>query len=125
VKVWNLSPSRIDIFVAKSKNTIALGDRLQFTILDADIDELLTVATSFVRAKRNVVLKRLMSDGVKRATREIEMAQNMAFQRSGRKQFTRTFDKPADSWTRIVGCFGRQYNDSVSKVKRPIYQRKR
>jgi hypothetical protein len=62
VKVWNLSPSKIEIFVTKSKKTIALGDRLQFTILDAEIEELLTVATSFVRAKRNVVLKRLISD---------------------------------------------------------------
>jgi hypothetical protein len=47
--------------VMKSKKTIAFAERLQFMILEAEIEELLTVATSFVRAKRKVVLKRLMS----------------------------------------------------------------
>jgi hypothetical protein len=58
---WRLSPSKIEILVIKSKKTIAFAERLQFMILEAEIEELLTVATSFVRAKRNVVLKRLMS----------------------------------------------------------------
>lgn len=58
---WNLSPSRIEILVIQSKKTIAFAERLQFMILEAEMEELLTVATSFVRAKRNVVLKRLMS----------------------------------------------------------------
>jgi hypothetical protein len=46
---------------SKSRVTRALGDRLQFMIRDIAIDELFTVATSLVAAKRNVVLYKLIS----------------------------------------------------------------
>lgn len=108
---WNLSPSKIEILVMKSKKTIAFAERLQFMILEAEIEELLTVATSFVRAKRKVVLKRLMS-----ATRA-ELAMRSGLMIISKSSRLRTFDKPAVGRPRVVRCFGRKDDYAVAKVK--------
>lgn len=64
------SPSKMQFLVTNSKKTIAFGERLQFTIRDAEMDELLTVATSLVRANRRVVLNKLMSNAFKHSKHE-------------------------------------------------------
>lgn len=60
----------MQFLVTNSKKTIAFGERLQFTIRDAEMDELLTVATSLVRANRRVVLNKLMSNAFKHSKHE-------------------------------------------------------
>lgn len=98
----------------KSRVTRALDERLQLMIRDDAIDELLTVATSLVEAKRNVVLNKLIS--ITNGKSEVSAIEDIVNKQYQTLQLT--FDEPRIADAVVHGILWPDNKDSVADVIR-------
>jgi hypothetical protein len=87
---------------------------LQLTIRDDAIDELLTVATSLVEAKRNVVLNKLIS--ITNGKSEVSAIEDIVAEQYQTLQLT--FHEPRIADAVVHGILWPDHKDSVTDVIR-------